>query len=234
MEGAQRWILFGVLLFLAQFNDFVVGQSVSDVQGTVSPTAGPLDESNFQTCLQMIREVMLTGGTQPGLDRVSADMYYAANPGPYPWSTSLGADQSDYLDDIAFIVHPYLAEDTVSGTVDKLNGSSSQRELWAEGFKNASQLAVDTCCDGSLFGFALPFSQNTSNAAGSVSLVEDLRYYVAVSGKLNQTDELFYTACPYTNIPTEPRKNTNFPGALTSGAARVVSIGLLLSLLIVA
>ena len=90
-------------------------------------------------------------------------------------------------------MHPYLATTSVADSVDGIAGSDNLASLWDQGLKNASDLAFETCCDGTLFGFALPFSQNSSNAAGSVQLVEELRYYLAVSGMVNQTGELWYT-----------------------------------------
>jgi len=190
---------------------FAVGRNHTDVIGVVSPVISPLEEYNFQVCKRIINEVMVTGGTQPGLNNVAGGFYRDVNPGPYPFSTALGSDSGDHLDDSAFIVHPYLATTSVADSVDGIAGSDNLKSLWNEGLKNASTLAFETCCDGALFGFALPFSQNTSNAAGSPQLAEELRYYLAVSGMLNQTGELWYTACPYTNIPAEPRVNSNFP-----------------------
>jgi hypothetical protein len=180
----------------------------------------------------------VTGGTQPGLNNVAGGFYRDTNPGPYPIGTALGSDPRDHLDDSAFIVHPYLAMTSVADLVDGIAGSDNQKSLWNQGLKNASDLAFETCCDGTLFGFALPFSQNLSNAAGSPQLVEDLRYYLAVSGIFNQTDELWYAACPYTNIPAAPRVNSNFPGEVTVlgtsgsvGLALSVGVGVLLAVI---
>ena len=200
-----------LLLVLAEFTAFfAVGlqMNVSDVQGAISPTLDQLDESNFQSCLQILAEVGLTGGTQPGLGLVSSEIYIVANPGPYPFSYSLGSNESDYLDDVR-IMHPFLPRENVSTTLAGIDATNAEKALYAEGFSNASQLAAETCCGGSLFGFALPFSQTNSNADGSVDLTQSLRYYVAVAGTLNQTEGLWYTACPYTSIPPEPRMNTN-------------------------
>jgi len=196
----------------------------------------------------MIKEVMLTGATQPGLNIVASGMYHVSNPGlvltstarcshvrlshshyalrpfgsPYPWSFSLGSNQSDYLDDVR-IAHPFLPPgEKVSTFLEGLVGSDEQKQLFAQGFQNVSELAQETCCQGELYGFALPFSQSESNAATQTELQSSLRYYVAMSGKLNQTDDIWYTACPYTDIPVEPRSNSNFPASLMpSGAMRL-------------
>ena len=47
----------------------------------VSPIISPLDEYNFQVCRQMINDVMVTGGTQPGLNNVVNGIYRDTNPG---------------------------------------------------------------------------------------------------------------------------------------------------------
>ena len=155
-----------------------------------------LEESNLLSCAQMIKEVMLTGATQPGLNVVASEMYHIANPGPYPFSFSLGSNESDYLDDLR-LVHPFLPDHTVSTTLEELSGSDGQKQLYAQGFQNASRLAVSTCCEGELFGFALPFSQSGSDADETTELQSSLRYYVAMSGKLNQTDKIWYTVGIY-------------------------------------
>jgi len=195
-RGPPRRALFGVLSLclapLAAAAPRPNGRNHTDTIGVVSPINTPLEESNFQACKKMIQEVIVTGGTQPGLNNVAGGFYRDTNPGPYPFGTALGSDPRDHLDDSAFIVHPYLAMASVADLVDGIAGSDNLKSLWNQGLKNASDLAFETCCDGTLFGFALPFSQNLSNAAGSSQLVEDLRYYLAISGIFNQTDELWY------------------------------------------
>ena len=182
----------------------------------------PLDASNFVTCVQMIKDVMATGGTQPGLNLVSSQIYRSTNPGPYPFSYALGSDVESSEDDVR-IVHPFLPVATVADTLAGSNGTATERALYAEGFRNASVLAVSSCCNGDLFGFALPFAQTESNEAGSVDLEQNLRWYVASSARANQTDDVFYTACPYTSVPVLPRTNTNFPD-ITSSASRLAGL----------
>ena len=106
----------------------------------------------------------------------------------------------------------------MSTTLEGLTGSDELKQLYAQGFENATELAQSTCCQGELFGFAVPFSQSESNADKQVDLQSSLRYYVAMSGKLNQTDEIWYTACAYTDIPVEPRSNSNFPAWTTASS----------------
>jgi len=87
-------------------------------------------------------------------DSLTRAMRYALRPfgSPYPWSFSLGSNQSDYLDDVR-IAHPFLPPgEKVSTFLEGLVGSDEQKQLFAQGFQNVSELAQETCCQASCTG----------------------------------------------------------------------------------
>ena len=170
-----------------------------------------LEESNLWQCVSMIQDVMMTGATQPGLTLEASELYETTNPGPYPFSHSAASDEANYEADYR-LVHPFLPLEPLSATLAGM-AEGSAKALYSEGSKNATTLTLETCCDGTLFGYALPFSQSESNEFGVVKLDERLRYYVGMSGKANQTETTWYTSCPYTSIPAGLRVNSNFPAS---------------------
>ncbi len=200
------------------------------ITGTVpSRPLSQLEQYNLMQCVGMIERVMLTGATQPGLNQVASEIYRSANPGPYPWANTAGVDPADWTADYR-LVHPFLpAYEPISVTLAGLDDGSAEA-LFEEGRKNASALANSTCCDGTLFGYGVPFSQADSNEFGTTELEDRLRYYVAVSGKANQTDTTWYATCPYTSVPAYVRTNSNFPESTSTGSYPCRALALFVSI----
>ena len=212
-----------LVLALAAFLDGTVAQVPVISAGTVpSRPLSELEESNLVQCVGMIQRVIETGATQPGLNDVAAEIYRSTNPGPYPYAYTVE-------DDPRRILHPFLLGEPLSVTLASFDGQPTAA-LYEEGKKNASALASATCCDGATFGFALPFSQDTSNESGMVDLGDRLRYYVTTSGKANQTDITWYVACPYTSIPATARTNSNFPQSLSTSSYPRLALALFISI----
>jgi hypothetical protein len=215
-QSTQRWTVLVVLVSALLVSNAIAQAPV--ITGTVpSRPLTELEQSNLLQCIGMIQRVMMTGATQPGLNDVASEIYDTVNPGPYPWSNTVDVDPADWKADYR-LVHPFLPPyEPISVTLAGLDQGLAEA-LFEEGRRNASALASSTCCDGTLFGYAVPFSQAASNEIGDTELGESsLRYYVAMSGKANQTDTTWYTTCPYTSIPATARVNSNFPESASRG-----------------
>eukprot|EP00890_Picochlorum_soloecismus_P003512 jgi/Picsp_1/4161/NSC_01670-R1_---NA--- len=202
----------------------VLLSGVTRVQG--EPVEGDALASEYKgICLDYIDQAKaaLESGGKTSLSETVFALYIDNPTGPYLFcKDNIPANPSDFGQVTEFI-HPYIKlGETEADEYERLTGQAA--ELFKEQRENISRLAYENRQTGDLFEYTLSINQTQSQDSSSFTAGSG-RQYVAFSDDYDKADGqmgVLYCGCPYTNILSGPRDNSNAIAAQAAAASSSV------------
>ena len=227
MQGHRKLAVIALVTLFALGRYTILAEELELLSGeTVSITEA---EAKYRdTCQKLMEEAMATNGNYDALKKVLTRQYYEVNPGPFVVCKDIETDSEE-----TFIsLHPfnplqgvpysdwdelYLGKGDTAEEVDEMVDAQMANDKYA--INNT----------GSYFYADLPVKQKADPSSLTLEGVSTTDRYFLVSGAVNTSytgpgEDFFVCHCPFTQIPEEPRNNTNFPQSVdTTEASSAVS-----------
>jgi len=222
----EKAIFCLLLLSLCSTTVLVSGQSGITLIDKRNITLTAEQEKNLATCQNLLSEAMATDGEYEAIKNVLYKQYVDVNPGPFVVCKDIETTANKTF--ISF--HPFNPlqrvpkEDWPENLLAR--GETPEEILdFLENHTEMEEAAVNSPGEY-LFG-DLPATE--SAAPSSLTLEAKDRYFLFVGGKntswTGPGDDYFVCHCPFTDLPSSPRNNTNVVGDTSDATSLSRSMG---------